>query len=135
MIKKMKETPKMNGDITLELPDGYTFNPHFTEEVSITLYDEELRTNCLEHKFNNKYKKLVALVISILQSDDATDSDFEIALGEVEKQKEIVLNKYFKYLHMQEKENYLKKLTYLEMELKKKYYARQEYFAREGKSR
>ena len=69
----------------------------------------------------NRYKKLLAIIIKILQSDDASDTDYEIALNEIERQKEIVLTKYHHFLKLAKEKDYLKKLEYLEIELKNKY--------------
>jgi hypothetical protein len=124
--------PSVEGKFKLDLKDGFTFSPKNDSETIITIYDEELLNNCIDHKFNNKYKKLLAIIINILQSDDSTDSDFEIALGEVEKQRSIVLKKYEKYLEKKKTTEYLKKLEYLEKELKKKYYLKEQIYINEN---
>jgi hypothetical protein len=85
--------PSVEGEVKLDLKDGFTFSPKNDSETIITIYDDELLNNCIDHKFNNKYKKLLAIIINILQSDDSTESDFEIALGEVEKAKKYSFKK------------------------------------------
>ena len=61
------------------------------------------------------------MVISIIQDDDSTDDAYKIALDELAKQRHIINAKYSRFLKKQEENKYLKKIEYLEMELKNKY--------------
>lgn len=115
---------KYEGTGELSLSCGYSFNPKITDPYivdDITLYDYDLISFYIYNKFIRKYKKILSLVINLLQNDDSSDGDFEIALGELEKQKHIINTKYIKYLKKQEIAKYLKKVEYLELEIKNKY--------------
>lgn len=123
-MKYVYKSNKYEGTGELILAEGYSFNPKITTPYivdDITLYDYNLISFYIYNKFIRKYKKILGIVIAILQNEDSSDGDFEIALGELEKQKHIINTKYIKYLKKQEIAKYLKKVEYLELELKNKY--------------
>ena len=71
-------------------------------------------------KFNRRFKKLLTLVSAVLNDTDATDADTALALDEVQLVKEILLNRYQKFLNQEKEELFLKKLRVLENELRLK---------------
>ncbi len=113
-----------SGELTLELNEGFEFTPKISSPIEIkkvTIYDQSLTNWFIYNRFLKKYRKLVAMVISILQADDSSDDDIKIALDEIVHQKQIMAVKYSKYLKEKEELEYQKKLDYLEKELKNKY--------------
>lgn len=111
---------KSKENITLSFGDYYVFKPKYDGIEEIELYDTELITKCILHRFLNKYRKLVSAVIQIMQSDDEDEGGCAIILDEIAKQKDIILNKYQKFLKKEDEKELLRKLSYLEIELKNK---------------
>ena len=112
------------GIYSLQLDEGFKFTPKINSPIvinDITIYDQDLIGWFIYNRFMNKYKKLVALVISLLHDDTSTDSDIKIALDEIEHQKQVIAVKYHKLIKKHEQIEYFKKLEYLEIELKNKY--------------
>lgn len=106
---------------------GYTFNPNNKAKNSfkvnkITVINPKMIDGILTTKFNKKYRQLVMIVFSILQSndEDTTDGDIIIALDEIAKLREIILNKYQKFLAHEKEEKFVKQLRILENELRAK---------------
>jgi hypothetical protein len=142
------EESKHFGEAKLLLDEGFIFTPRLSSEYGIeevTIYDNKLISWFIYNRFMKKYKKLVAMVIEILQDDNSSDADTRLALDEVAKQKQIMVIKYQKYLKEKELLEYEKKLEYLEKELKNKFlvsylaqkanYGYPEYKEEKGKSR
>ena len=71
-------------------------------------------------KSNRRFKKLLTLVSAVLNDTDATDADTALALDEVQLVKEILLNRYQRFLNQEKEELFLKKLRVLENELRLK---------------
>ena len=105
--------------------DGYDFKPRIhsvnLEVNKITLYNSSMIDIILSKKIEKYFERVASIVYDVLQnSDDDSTSDAVIALDEVTKLREIVLNKYQKYLDKKKEENILKKLRFLENELRSK---------------
>lgn len=112
---------------------GYDFKPNFTYEdinvKKITIYNPKMINNILTTKIDKSFRKLTAITVDILQSDDdSTAADGVMALNEVAKLRGIILNKYQKFLDKDIEEKYLKRLRILENELRSKimYYKQME---------
>lgn len=119
-------------DMTLESAEkndlkGYTFSPNNKAKNNfkvnkITIINPKMIDGILTTKFNKKYRQLVMIVFSILQSndEDTTEGDIIIALDEIAKLREIILNKYQKFLAHEKEEKFVKQLRILENELRAK---------------
>lgn len=107
---------------------GYTFKPRekasnkYIKVNKITLVNPSMIDGILTSKFNKKYRQLVMIVFNILQSNesDTTDGDIMIALDEIAKLRNIILNKYQKFLSHEKEEKFVKQLRILENELRAK---------------
>lgn len=74
----------------------------------------------LKDKVVNKYNRLLQIIYSLISSsDDTTSGDVLVTYTEIDRLRDILLHKYYKYLDKKFIELYLKKLQVLEMELKK----------------
>ena len=82
--------------------------------------DPKMINEILTIKFNRRFKKLLTLVSAVLNDTDATDADTALALDEVQLVKEILLNRYQRFLNQEKEELFLKKLRVLENELRLK---------------
>ena len=104
---------------------GYDFKPRINsvdlEVNKITLYNSSMIDIILSKKIEKAFERVAEIVYDVLQSDDDDSAaDAVMALDEVARLREIVLNKYQKYLDKKKEENILKKLRFLENELRSK---------------
>jgi hypothetical protein len=123
LIKKNDEEKDI---IVLNLDNiGYDFRPKMTgtdhEINKITVFNSSMIDIILTKKIEKQFKRVAAIVYDILNSDDEnSDSDIAIALDEVSKIRNIILNKYQKFLDKESEKMYLKKLRVLENQLRTK---------------
>ena len=103
---------------------GYTFTPkknlYSINIKNIKVIDEKLAEEILTIKFEKNFRKLVLLVNNFFNDVDASDSDGELVLDEIKLIKEILLNRYHKYIKKEKEMLFLKKLEILEKEVKSK---------------
>ena len=83
----------------------------------ITIYDERLVKPTIESIFMKKYKRLLYIIMNILESDDANDSDALIVLDKINELREYLMSVYGKHLKKDELHRYLKMLEFLESKL------------------
>ena len=104
---------------------GYDFKPRINsvnlEVNKITIYNSSMIDIILSKKIEKSFERVASIVYDVLQNeDDDSASDAVIALDEVARLREIVLNKYQKYLKKEKEKEILKKLRFLENELRSK---------------
>ena len=104
---------------------GYDFKPKINScevKVSkITLYNSSMIDSILSKKIDKAFERLVSITYDVLSSDDDDSaSDAAIALDEISKLRNVILNKYQKFLNKEKEEDYIKKLRFLENELRSK---------------
>lgn len=87
------------------------------DEQKITFYDERLIEELINNKFNQKYKKLLYIIMDIITSDDATETDAEIIREQIDELRNKVLNKYGRYISKELLNKYLKMLHILDSKL------------------
>lgn len=105
--------------------DGYLFkpnikNPDLIKITNLSLFNLKDTSPILQKKMNASFRKIASLVYPIINDEDATEGDIAIALDEIAKQKQIIINKYKQYIKKQEYDKGLKRLKILEVELKEK---------------
>jgi hypothetical protein len=104
--------------------DGYTFKPKNNVDSlnvsEVTIVDDSLIDTILTIKFDKQFKKVVRIALKVINDDDADDSDTQFVLDEVELVREILLNKYQKYISKQKEVLFLKKLRLIENEMRLK---------------
>jgi hypothetical protein len=103
---------------------GYTFNPskkvNSLDIKNVKMVDPELSNIILSIKLNDKFNKLLKLVNNYLNNDDAGDADTALVLDEFSMIRDILLNRYQKFLNQQQEALYLKKLRLVENEIRVK---------------
>ncbi|MBE6160748.1 MAG: hypothetical protein E7158_00805 [Firmicutes bacterium] len=104
---------------------GYDFKPNIKScdirVNKITLYNSSMIDIILSKKIEKAFERLVSITYDILTTDDEeSSSDASIALDEVAKLRAVILNKYQKFLKKEKEEEYIKKLRFLENELRSK---------------
>ncbi len=123
IIKKKNKNKKI-GKFNYE-EEGYSFKPNIKSPnlikiSSLNLMDKEATAPILEKKLNASFRKLAAIIYSILNDEDATSSDAIIALDEIAKEKSMIRNKYKEYLEKESLEKFLKRIKVMEQEVKEK---------------
>lgn len=111
--------------VSIKELDGYVFRPKTTKDSyikvnQVTIVDRVMIDKILTMKFEKSFKKVVALALSVINNEDADDGDATIVLGEVELVREILLNRYQKFLSYEKEQLFLKKLRLIENELRMK---------------
>lgn len=104
---------------------GYDFRPNIkscdADVKKITLYNSKMIDLILSKKIEKSFERLASITYDILSSeDDESTSDATIALDEVSKLRSVILNRYQKFLKKEKEEEYIKKLRFLENELRSK---------------
>ena len=101
---------KTNKDI-LEFTksDGFTFNPKNDIVKSFTVYDADALNKIILNKFTKEYKRVFALLASL--SDESSDSDFFVVLGETQKLRQTLMYEYKKFLTKEAYEKFLNDLV------------------------
>ena len=109
--------------IELSIPDGYTFKPQIKTKIyikvnKVNIVDRTMIDRILTAKYEKSFKQLVSLALKVLNDEDATESDTEIVLGEVELVREILQNRYEKYISYEKVQLFFKKLNVIENEIR-----------------
>ena len=100
----------------IEFDDKKSFSIKNKEE-KITIYDEALATELIDKKFNTEYKKLLYIIMDINNSDDSTESDGLLVRDKIDELKNVILNKYSKYISKELLNRYIKMIMILEEKL------------------
>ena len=105
--------------------EGYQFKPRSTKDSyikvnKVTIVDRVMIDKILTMKFNKSFKKVVALALQVINDEDSDEGNVTIVLGEVELVREILLNRYQKFLSYEKEQLFLKKLRLIENELRMK---------------
>lgn len=118
----LKNTPQEEKILLYQEKSGYSFSPKqgVYRVKKITVLNEEMISSILKGKLMSKYKRLLKIVYSLIESGDETSSgDVFVTYTELDRLKSILLYKYAKYLDPKFIKNFYQKLEILEMELKK----------------
>ena len=87
----------------------------------VVIVNPEIISNLICHNFNKKYQKIVEYFFNNSDfDDDTTGTNLMMALDEVTRLRTIIINKYHSFLKRQKEEELLKKLKFLENELRVK---------------
>ena len=102
--------------------DGYKFKPKNNIDSlnvsEVTVVDNSLIDTILTIKFDKQFKKVVKIALKVINDEDADEGDTQFVLDEVELVREILLNKYQKFLSKQKEVLFLKKLRLIENEMR-----------------
>ena len=95
--------------------DGYEFDPKIDGDkcikvTKVNLVDKRMIDKLLSMKFERYFRRLVSLAMSVIDNDDSTDDDADIVLDEAELVKQILENRYRKFINYEKEQLFLKKL-------------------------
>ncbi len=97
----------------------------FIEVKEITIMNDILKDNVLKKQFDKAFKRMLKMVMSVRNDEDASDGDIKIAMTEVERMKAILKDKYRDELRVKDFYAMWRKADFLETELKEKIVERQ----------
>ena len=110
--------------VSMKELDGYIFKPRKNDKCikvnSVKIVDSDMTDKILTMKFDKSFKRLVALALKVINDDESDEGDIMIALDEVELVREILLNRYQRFLKYDKEQLFLKKLRLIENELRMK---------------
>ena len=109
--------------VTLCELEGYKFRPKklndsYVKVSEVTIVDRVMIDKILSMKFEKTFKRLVSLALGVINDEDATDSDVQIVLDEAVLIKQILENRYQKFLSHEKEELFLKKLRVIDNEMR-----------------
>lgn len=87
------------------------------DEKKVTIYDEKLIEEVISNKFNERYKRLLYIIMDINNSEDASDTDSELVRCQITELRNSLLNKYKNHLSKDLLNKYLKMLLILESKI------------------
>ena len=93
----------------------------------ILIVDSELKDLYIKNKINKKLVSILAKMQYILSNDEDSTTNATLVLGEIDRLKSILINKYKEHLKSEEFSYLLKKLMIIEEEFKIKYNRKQVY--------
>ncbi|HIS18108.1 MAG TPA: hypothetical protein IAC02_05825 [Candidatus Coprovivens excrementavium] len=105
--------------------DGYKFKPkpgngNYIRVNEVTIVDRVMIDKILSMKFDKSFRQLVTMAMTIINDDDADNDSVEIVLNEAELVRQVLLNRYQKFLSYEKEQLFLKKLRLIENELRLK---------------
>lgn len=120
-VLKKKSAKKKVTKVKIE-DNSFVFKPHISSPdlikiEKLSLYDKEMTSTILNDKLDKAFRKIMSMYLKFRESDD-TEEGSRIVLGEIAKQKGIILHKYKDYLKKEERDKHLKRLKVLENEVK-----------------
>ncbi len=122
-LKKNKDKGKFKKLTTIE---GLVVK---SKKGKVTLVSDELKNKYAIKMINKKLKTCYKKIFNFLTSEDDSESGIKACLGEIEKLKSCILNKYKEFLKDKEYKEFLAKTVITENEFKNKYHER-EYFSK-----
>ena len=108
--------------------EGFKSKPKNKAFKEITITDKKLRNKYASKQMDKHLKKIYDLIFKFLTGDDNSENGIKICLGEIEKCKTMLCNKYKEELYKNKYKEYIAKIAITEEEFKNKYKER-EYYA------
>lgn len=102
--------------------DGYVYYPNFKSIINdngVDIRNKYLIDIILFH-FDQIFDKMTKSIYAYVTSDDESDDTISMLLNEVSRLKSIIELEYKKHLSIDKYKEYLNKLYYLDVELKRK---------------
>lgn len=111
--------------VSIKELDGYTFKPkpgkgNYIKVNEVKIVDKVMIEKILSMKFDRAFKQLVALALRVINDEEADDDTAMIVLDEVELVRQILLERYHKFISQEKEKLFLKKLRIIENEMRVK---------------
>ncbi len=137
ILHKDQKKKKIISVIKMEIP--YIIEPklknrkNMLEIKEILIVNDEIKNNICKIQFNRLFRRLTKIILEVINSGD-NEGDAIIALNEILHAKKMILDKYHNTLSKEEIKIMLKKLEYLEEEIKR-YFINVNYLNKNEKSK
>ncbi len=95
---------------------------------NVLICEEVFSNKYVIRQLDKRFKKMYKDIYKILMSEDDAEDGVKACLGEIEKTKSVIFNKYKEHLKNKQYKDYLAKIVILENEFRNKYLEKQ-YFA------
>lgn len=125
--KLYKRKKRIKGTVKYTKKKPYVFNPAYRKNDNIidvsklSVYNDFMINNILTKKYIRRYKNLLKMVYLLFNDAFPGDVGFQAVLGEIDKLKALINDKYHKYLELEKERLFLKELDYIESEVNKKF--------------
>ena len=111
--------------VSIKELDGYTFKPkqgkgNYIKVNEVKIVDKVMIEKILSIKFDRAFKQLVALALRVINDEEADDDTAMLVVDEVELVRQILLERYHKYISKEKEQLFLKKLRIIENEIRVK---------------
>ncbi len=111
--------------VRLESTDGYKFKPKVQKDKyikvnEVTIVDRKMIDQILSVKFDKSFKRVVAMALAVINDEESDETACEVVLDEVELVRQVLLNRYQKFLNYEKEQLFLKKLRLIENEMRVK---------------
>ena len=111
--------------VSIKEIDGYTFKPkqgkgNYIKVNEVKIIDKVMIEKILSMKFDKSFKQLVALALRVINDEDADETAAELVLDEVELVRQILLERYHKFISQEKEQLFLEKLRIIENEMRVK---------------
>ena len=103
--------------------NGLSIKPRGSKDshvLSVTICDEEFKNIYIRKQLNKKSSKLCNYLYKFLISEDDSENGVKACLGEIEKAKSIILNKYKEHMKNELYREFLAKVVLIENEFRDK---------------
>ncbi len=118
--KKFKlQNYKFSIDGIIITPKNDKDSPFVSKKITIT--DTFLQSQYIKKKIDRKLNTIIQFMLKILNDEDTTEGDSDLVLGEIDKLKGIIINKYKKYMKESEYKAILTKLILISEEFTRNY--------------
>ena len=116
---------KLNSILDINEIDGYEIKPRkgINNPIKVTkikIVDKSMIDKILSMKFERFFRRLVALALQVIDDEDPSDDDANIVLDEAKLVKEILENRYKKFLSYEKEQLFLKKIRIIEKQIQMK---------------
>lgn len=105
--------------------EGYKFKPKssngkYINVNEVTIVDKKMIDQILSVKFDKAFKKVVAMALAVINDEDSDETACEVVLDEVELVRQVLLNRYQRFINYEKEQLFLKKLRLIENEMRVK---------------
>lgn len=106
---------------------GLKVKPSKKEIKDVIICDNELNNKYIKKQLDKRFCKLYKTLYDYLISEDDSEEGIKACLGEIEKLKSVIFNKYQEFMKNKLYKEYLAKIVITENEFRNKYMEREYY--------
>lgn len=111
VLVKGKSKCKVDGYIEYV---GYPVN---IDKVNVLLANQMLKDKYIRYKYEPNFNKFIYNIVAFIENDPDSDNA-TLLLGELERERNVFLNKFEKFLSPKEREYFMRKIRLIANELK-----------------